>query len=82
LFSPHLSAVVNSPPKISHHLSRTNAQISRLFLYLKKQSAEELPEKRLSLSLLVQKFLHLFESYTADVVGSPAARQQYGHQYY
>jgi len=82
LFSPHLSAVVNCPPTISHHLSRANAQISRLFLYLKKQSAAELPEKRLSLSLLVQQFLHLFESYTADVVSSPAARQQYGHQYY
>jgi len=63
-------------------LLRANAQISRLFLYLKKQSAAKLPVKMLSLSLLVQQFLHLFESYSADVVSSPAARQQDGGQYY
>jgi hypothetical protein len=38
--------------------------------------------KKLSLSFLVQQFFHLFESYSADVVSSPAARQQNRTQYY
>jgi len=68
--------------RISHRSCWAKAQRDRLFLYLKKQSAAKLPVKILSLSLLVQQFLHLFESYSADVVRSPAARQQHGRQYY
>ena len=67
-----------NPPSLKHSLCTNQPAV----LYLKKQSAAELPEKRLSLSLVVKHFLHLFESYSADVVSCPAARQQYGHQYY
>jgi len=67
---------------ISHRLIKINKQISRLFLYLTKQSAAKLPEKRLSLGFLVQQFLHLLESNSPNVVQSPAARQQDRHQYY
>jgi hypothetical protein len=70
------------PAKNQPSLKQSQCTNQPAVLYLKKQSAAELPEKRLSLSLVVEHFLHLFESCSADVVRCPAARQQYGHQYY